>query len=73
MKTLEEFKQEINSYIETMKPNNWRKGQAVFNYIDMKYGVARYLQYTLGIDCFYNDDVIDEFVNIAYKVLTEEL
>ena len=64
--TFGDFKNEIDHVIEN-KPKNWRKGQAVFNYIDSKYGVARAVQFEDKVDCFYTDDKIDEFLQKAYK------
>lgn len=64
----ENFKQEINEAIKN-KPEYIRAGQAVFNYIDEKYHVARLVQFNDHIDCFYNDGEIDRFVDAAYKHL----
>ena len=64
--TFGDFKNEIDRVIEN-KPKNWRKGQAVFNYIDSKYDVARTVQFEDKVDCFYIDDNIDEFLQKAYK------
>ena len=64
--TFGDFKNEIDRVIEN-KPKNWRKGQAVFNYIDSKYGVARTVQFEDKVDCFYLDDEIDQFLQKAYK------
>ena len=66
MITVEELKKEI-SKIEF--PKNWRKGQSVFNYIDAVYGVARNIQFKYGIDCFYKDDNIDDFLNKAVEII----
>lgn len=66
--TYEEFTEDIFKNIKNL-PDDWRKGQKVFNYIDKKYHVARTLQFYYNIDCFYNDDSIDEFVRGAYKLL----
>ena len=68
MITKSEFIKEINRAIET-KPASWRKGQAVFNYIDKKYGVSRDVQFHKGIDCFHNDDMIQSFINAAYELI----
>lgn len=67
--TFGDFKNEIARVIEN-KPKNWRKGQAVFNYIDNKYDVARTVQFEDKVDCFYTDDKIDEFLQKAYKRIT---
>ena len=75
--TLKEFKKEVIDFAEYSKPkqwrkpNQWRKGQAVFNYIDHNYGIARTVQFKDGIDCFYNDDVIDEFINKSFSRLSD--
>ena len=66
--THQEFKDDIYSGIKEL-PENWRKGQKVFNYISRKYGVARTIQFDHGVDCFYNDDMIDEFIEKSYKLL----
>ena len=64
--TLEEFK---NSIYSIEKPSNWREGQFVFNTIDRLFGIAREVQFVDGIDCFYRDDRIDDFLNACCKRL----
>ena len=59
--TAEELKQEIYNWMPE-KPKNWREGQAVFNYVDEVYGVARFVQFEDRIDCFYDDSQIDAFI-----------
>ena len=66
MITVEELKEEIST---AKFPKNWRKGQSVFNYIDNVYGIARTIQFKWGIDCFYNDNNIDEFLNKAVEII----
>lgn len=66
MITVEELKKEIS---EIEFPKNWRKGQSVFNYIDAVYGVARNIQFEYKIDCFYNDDYIDDFLDKAVELI----
>ena len=51
------------------KPNNWRDGQFVFNYIDEKYGVARAVQFIDGVDCFYDDSKIEDFISRSYEYI----
>ena len=70
MITKEEFKNEIMEAM-TEKPVSWRKGQFVFNYIDQVYGIARIAQFQKGVDCFYFDDAIDEFIDVCYSILEE--
>lgn len=64
--TLEELKKEIFS---VPQPPYWRKGQFVFNYIDKIYDVARDVQFKDNVDCFYNDDKIDAFLECVIKRL----
>lgn len=68
--TAEELKQEIYNWIPN-KPKNWREGQAVFNYIDENYSVARTVQFHENIDCFYDDSKIDLFIEKAVKIYNE--
>lgn len=69
--TKEEFK---DSILEDIKeyPSNWRKGQKIFNYIDANYHVARKVQFRDKIDCFYNDNNIDKFIDKAYNIINNE-
>ena len=66
--TKNEFIKEINRAIE-IKPISWTDGQAVFNYIDSKYGVARDIQFLRKIDCFHDDSLIQQFINAAYDLI----
>ena len=52
------------------KPKNWREGQAVFNYVDLTYGVARFVQFEDRIDCFYDDSQIDAFIIKSVEYIT---
>ena len=52
-------------------PKEWRKGQAVFNIIDEVWGVAREVQFIDGVDCFYDDNKIDEFVAKSWERIEE--
>lgn len=53
------------------KPSGWRDGQFVFNYIDAGYGVARAAQFDKGVDCFYNDNVIEEFIKVCADIIRD--
>ena len=66
--TLEKFKKEVLNFANN-RPKRWRKGQAVFNYIDKYYGVAREVQSKDSIDCFFNDGKIDEFIEKSFSRL----
>ena len=71
--TLEEFKKTILSNAEEIRKEcpEWRLGQTVFNLIDSAYGVAREIQFKQGIDCFYDDSKIDEFIDAVYKLIKD--
>lgn len=64
--TYEEFIEDINRMIEE-RPPYFRKGQAVYNYIHEKYGVSDDIQHYDDVDCFYRDQDIDLFCQLAYK------
>lgn len=66
--TLEEFK---NSIYNIEKPSHWREGQFVFNIIDQLYKVARKVQFEDGIDCFYDNSKIDQFIIACYNKLNK--
>ena len=66
--TKEEFLAEIQQVIEN-RPTWARKGQAVFNHVDEKYGVARTAQFSHGKDCFYNDNYIPDFVECCWQLI----
>lgn len=68
MFTFEEFRDEVLTAMEN-KPNNWRDGQFVFNYIDEKYGVARCVQFIEGVDCYYIDSEIEDFITRSYEYI----
>lgn len=63
--TLYEFRELILSKADK-RPTYLRLGQFVFNYIDWNYDVARIVQFQDGVDCFYRDDLIDEFIKCCY-------
>lgn len=70
MVTFEEYKKECLKVAE-QRPSHIRKGQAIFNYVDEKYGVAREAQFKHHIDCFYLDEKIDEFLICTYNILKD--
>lgn len=65
----EEFQQEVLDFATKQCPTEWRRGQAVFNYIEQKYHVGRHVQFEDHVDCFYNDQNINLFILAAYKRL----
>ena len=66
--TLEEFK---SSIYNVEKPSHWREGKFVFNTIDSLYVVARTVQFNDGIDCFYDDSKINQFIIACYNKLNK--
>jgi hypothetical protein len=70
MITYEEFREECLTVAEN-RSQYLRKGQAIFNYVDEKYGVAREAQFVHKIDCFYLDEKIEEFIRCAYIILKD--
>lgn len=67
MQSFKEFKEEVLNEVQKC-PKKWRKGQAVFNVVDAQYGIARAVQFVQGVDCFYVDDNIDDFLKAAYDI-----
>lgn len=66
--TKEEFNAKIGIAMKKM-PENWRKGQKVFNAVDTEFGViARTVQFKYGIDCFNDDSKIEAFKDKAYEI-----
>lgn len=53
-------------------PASWRYGQAVFNVIDREYGVARKVQMEDGVDCFFDDKKVDDFIAACWKRVKNE-
>ena len=68
----EMFKQTVMNFVD-MCPKEWRKGQSVFNVIDSIFGVAREVQFLCHVDCFYNDDAVDEFITKSYEQYWEHI
>ena len=50
-------------------PKQWRKGQKVFNVIESLFEVSKFVQFVDGIDCFYDDDKIQDFIDAAWKMV----
>lgn len=69
--TYEDFRNDVFEAINK-KPSYWRDGQAVFNYIDEVYGIARQVQFIDNIDCFHNDENIEAFLVAAYRKIYDK-
>lgn len=66
----EEFKEQVFALVEA-DPNKkyYRLGQAVFNVLDNEqYGNLARIAQTSGIDCFYDDTKIDDFLRFCYEL-----
>lgn len=72
MKSYKNFVDGILNEVENC-PKEWRKGQAVFNIVDRDFGVARTVQLFHGIDCFYDDEKIDDFLSACWTELKHML
>lgn len=69
--TKEEFNAKIDMSMEKM-PENWRKGQKVFNAIETEFElIARTVQFKYGIDCFHDDSKIEAFKDKAYEIYSK--
>lgn len=68
MKSISEFYNLIQDKTATY-PINWRKGQKVFNAAEeclwelTGRNIARDVQFEDNVDCFYDDNAIDDFLN----------
>lgn len=67
----EDFVTMIFGFVKS-SPKEWRRGQAVFNVIDEKFGVARDVQFGDGVDCFYDDSKIEEFIKCSWRRLQDD-
>lgn len=52
-----------------LAPESWRKGQAVFNYIDEFFSLSRHIQFNKHVDCFYDDSQVERFLSETYKLI----
>ncbi len=51
-----------------MKPDDWRYGQFVFNYIETNYKLGYKIKEEKGIDCYYDDRNVEKFLyNVAWR------
>lgn len=68
-----EFVKQIWDAVEEC-PDNWRKGQKVFNVMEALYGdVARQVQFINHVDCFYDDKQIEPFIDQCWiRVFSKE-
>lgn len=71
MNNFDQFRAEVFALVEEC-PRTWRRGQSVFNVVDANWGVARAVQFQDGIDCFYDDEKISDFLEAAFKRIQEK-
>lgn len=72
--TYKDLKEYVNHMLEwnPEMTKQWRHGQAVFNILDTFTPLARTVQFEHGIDCFHDDDKVDEFIAKVAELLTQE-
>ena len=71
--TKEEFIKKVKDVAEAIRKEHpeLRKGQSIFNVVDIDFDhIARIAQFDYGIDCFYDDTMIDPFLNKCYEILS---
>lgn len=68
--TKEVFLRKIYEEAKKMQPIQ-RKGQSIFNATELLYQVGRVVQMHDGVDCFYNDNQINQFLDLAYEAYVE--
>lgn len=52
-----------------MKPDDWRYGQFVFNYIETNYRLGYKVKEETGIDCYDDDRNVEKFLyNVAWRI-----
>ena len=68
--TKEEFKTTVKDLAGKLRKEHpeLRKGQAIFNVADHEFGVARICQFDYGVDCFYDDSIIEPFLDKCYEI-----
>lgn len=69
--TKEEFISEVKSVAGKMRKDHpeLRKGQAIFNVVDRSFNnIARIAQFDYGVDCFYDDSMIEPFLDKCYEI-----
>lgn len=68
--TKEEFKSNIKTAAGIIREKypELRKGQSIFNEADNYNHVARIVQFDYGIDCFYDDTIIEPFLDKCWEI-----
>ena len=71
--TKEEFKSNIKTAADSTRRNHpeLRKGQAVFNEAAKYNHIARIVQFDYGIDCFYDDIMIEPFLDKCWEIYSK--
>ena len=72
--TKKEFVSEVKSVAEEMRKNHpeLRKGQAIFNVVDKNFNnIARIAQFDYDVDCFYDDSMIEPFLDKCYELFNK--
>lgn len=68
--TKKEFKSNIKTAAATEREKYpmLRRGQSIFNEADKYNHVARIAQFDYGIDCFYDDTMIEPFLDKCWEI-----
>lgn len=68
--TKEEFILRIKSAADLAQKKypGLREGQAIFNATEDLFNVARFAQFKLDVDCFYNNELIDKFLDACWDI-----
>ena len=66
--TKEEFETTVKDLAGKLRKEypELRKGQAIFNVVDNN--IARIAQFDYGVDCFYDDSMIEPFLDKCYEL-----
>ena len=73
--TKEEFINTIKKHTELrLKEYPYlRYGQTIFNEVAIRWNkAARDAQFNYGVDCFYDDNKVDEFLDVCWGIISEE-
>jgi hypothetical protein len=71
--TKEEFKSKIKTAADNTRRDypELRKGQAIFIQADKHEHIARIVQFDYGIDCFYDDTMIEPFLDKCWEIYSK--
>lgn len=68
--TKKELKKILDRNVKS-KPDDWRYGQWVFNFVRFHYREAAESLRCSKVDCFYDNSKADAFIEAAAKIITK--